>query len=113
MRGTPLSPSSDAKVVANIDQKRNVTKLEIESKNMSPPDRILPGGTTYLVWVRKNDEVPWQRLGALDLDDEGRTGTAQLTVSESAFDMVVSAEKNPSVLAPSGKSVFEQRIQSE
>jgi len=113
LRGTPLAPASDAKVVANIDQNRNVTKLDIESKNMSPPDRIMPGATTYLVWVRKNDEVPWQRLGALDLDDDGRTGNAQLTVSESSFDMVVSAEKSSAVQAPSGKSIFEQRIQKE
>jgi hypothetical protein len=51
------------------------------------------------------------RLGALELTDEGRAGNASLTVSEVAFDLLVSAEVNAEIASPSGKSLFEQRVQ--
>ncbi|HKP60840.1 MAG TPA: hypothetical protein VJV78_29125 [Polyangiales bacterium] len=113
VRGTQLSPGADAHVVAKINQDRNETKLEIQSKNLTPPDRLLEGGTAYLVWVRKSSDNPWHRLGTLELVDEGRAGSAELTVSEASFDMLISAEKGPAVASPSGKSIFEQRIQEE
>lgn len=113
VRGTPLSPGSDAKVVAKVDPKRNVTQLDVKATNLTPPDRVIQGGTAYVVWTRKNSEIPWSRLGALELEDEGRTGGAALTVSESAFDLLISAEKTVAVAAPSGKTVFEQRVQEE
>jgi hypothetical protein len=36
-----------------------------------------------------------------------------LTVSEVTFDLLVSAEKGPAVAGPSGKTIFEQRIQDQ
>jgi hypothetical protein len=113
MRGSQLSPGSDAKLVAKVDDKRNVTHVELNATNLTPPDRVLPGATAYVVWSRKNSEVPWSRVGALELDDDGRKGEANLTVSESAFDLLISAEKTVAVAAPSGRAVFEQRVQEE
>jgi hypothetical protein len=56
--------------------------------------------------------TPWLvRVGALELTDDGRTGTAKLTVSEVAFDLQVSAEENAEVASPSGKAIFEQRVE--
>ncbi|HET8936713.1 MAG TPA: hypothetical protein VFN67_24890 [Polyangiales bacterium] len=111
MRGTQLSPGSDAKVEAKIDSARNLTQFELRATNLTPPDRVLENGTSYVVWTRRNSEVPWMRLGALELTDEGRAGTANMTVSEVAFDLLVSAELNAEIASPSGKTLFEQRIQ--
>jgi hypothetical protein len=113
IRGSQLSPGSDAKVAAKIDVQRNMTSLDIKATNLTPAERIVEGGTTYLVWTRRDASVPWVRLGALELQDEGRTGVAQLTVSETAFDLQISGEPNAAVASPSGKSVFEQRVEEK
>lgn len=110
LKGTQLSPGSDARLVANIDEGRNVTQLDVRATNLTPADRILEGGTTYVVWQRRDSNTPWARLGALELADEGRTGSAILSVAETAFDVLVSVEQAPTVASPSGKAVFEQRV---
>jgi hypothetical protein len=111
MRGTQLSPGSDAKLEAKVDSSRNLTQLDLRASNLTPPDRVLENGTTYVVWTRRGSETPWMRLGALELTDEGRAGNAVLTVSEVAFDLLVSAELNAEGASPSGKILFEQRVQ--
>lgn len=110
LRGTQLSPGSDAKLVAKIDTSRNVTQLDLRASNLTPPDRVMENGTSYVVWTRHSDATPWMRLGALELEDEGRSGSAMLTVSEVAFDLLVSVESNVEVASPSGKTIFEQRV---
>jgi hypothetical protein len=110
LRGTQLSPSSDAKLVAEVDESRNLTELELKASNLTPPDRLIDGGTTYVAWQRRDSDTPWSRLGALELSDEGRTGVARLSVAEVAFDLLVSAEQDATVASPSGKTVFEQRV---
>lgn len=111
LRGTQISPGSDGKLEAKIDSSRNVTQLELRASNLTPPDRVVEGGTSYVVWTRHTAATPWMRLGALELTDEGRAGTATLTVSEVAFDLLVSVEASVDVASPSGKTVFEQRVQ--
>lgn len=113
LRGSQVSPGSDAKLAAKIDSSRNLTQLELHAINLTPPDRVLEGGTSYVVWTRHSSATPWMRLGALELTDEGRTGSATLTVSEVAFDLLVSVEAGVDVASPSGKTVFEQRIQED
>jgi len=111
LRGTQLSPGSDGKLDAKIDTSRNLTQLELRASNLTPPDRVVEGGTSYVVWTRHTSATPWMRLGALELTDEGRAGNATLTVSEVAFDLLVSVEASVEVASPSGKTVFEQRVQ--
>ncbi|HTU63882.1 MAG TPA: hypothetical protein VMF89_35700 [Polyangiales bacterium] len=111
LRGTQLSPGSDGKLEAKIDTSRNVTQLDLRASNLTPPDRVLEGGTSYVVWTRHTAATPWMRLGALELTDEGRAGNALLTVSEVAFDLLISVESSVEVASPSGKTVFEQRVQ--
>jgi hypothetical protein len=111
LRGTQLSPGSDGKLEARIDVTRNLTQLDIRASSLIPPDRVLENGTSYVVWTRSSHAVPWMRLGALELTDEGRSGNAMLTVSEVAFDLLVSVEATVDVASPSGKTVFEQRVE--
>lgn len=109
--GTQLSPGSDAKITADVDQDHGKTDLEIKATALTPPDRLMPDATAYVVWARKDDKAQWTRVGALDLEDEKRTGKGKFTVPEAAFDMIISVEKDPNAASPSGKTVFEKRIQ--
>ncbi|HKU38842.1 MAG TPA: hypothetical protein VJR89_11865, partial [Polyangiales bacterium] len=52
MRGTQLSPGADAKLEAKVDEKRNMTQLDLQAINLTPPDRVVDGGTSYVVWTR-------------------------------------------------------------
>lgn len=113
VRGAELSPGSDAKVTAAVDEGRHVTELTIEAKNLTPPDRLIPNGTHFVVWVRKDSSAQWQRLGALELDGDKRNGEAKLTANETAFDLIISAEADASPGSPSGKTAFQQRVQKQ
>lgn len=111
LKGSEVSPGADGKLIADVNKERNTTKIELEVIHLTPPDRVLPGATTYTVWARRDSSVAWIRLGTLELADEGRSGRALLTVSESKFDLQVSAEKNAATVSPSAKVVFSQRVQ--
>jgi hypothetical protein len=110
LRGTQISPGADATVVAKVDDGLGKTELEIDAKNLAPPDRLLDDGKVFVVWARKDEKAQWSRLGALETEDEGRSGKGRFTTSETAFDLVISAEKDAQAASPSGKTVFEQRV---
>jgi hypothetical protein len=112
LRGTELSPGSDAKLEAKVNNSRNLTQLDLKATNLTPPNRVLKACTTYVVQTRRDSHAAWVRLGALELDHDGRDGSASLTASEVAFDLQVGAEENAEVASPSGKTVFEQRVQA-
>ena len=109
--GTQLSPGSDAKICADVDESHGKTDLEIKATNLTPPDRLLADGKAYVVWTRRDDKQQWNRVGALDLEDGDRTGKGKFTTPDTSFDLVVSVEKDPNAASPSGKTVFEKRVQ--
>jgi hypothetical protein len=113
LRGSEVSPGSDAHLVAKVNADRNITSLEFQATNLTPADRVLEGGIGYLMWTRKDSSVAWSRVGAIELAEEGRSGSAQVSVPEVAFDFLVSAEKTVAAASPSGKTVFEQRVEDK
>ena len=110
VRGNELAPAADALITAKINKRQNLTKLEIEATNLTPPDRLLPNGNAYVVWTKASAASTWSRAGSLALRDEGRTGFAELTVPESAFDLAITAETDVNVGAPSRKAVLEKHV---
>jgi len=113
LRGNSLAPAADAHITAKINKRQNVTKLEIDATNLTPPDRLVENGSAFVVWTRADSKAAWSRSGALALNDEGRAGRAELTVPEEAFDLAISAEDGANVATPSGKTIFERRVQDE
>lgn len=109
--GSQLSPGSDAKITAAVDDSHGKTEIEVEATNLTPPDRLLPDGNSYVVWTRKDDKAQWSRVGALELSDENRKGKGKFTTPETAFDLIISVEKDATAASPSGKTVFEKRVQ--
>lgn len=112
LKGTEVSPGADAVITANIDNERSVTSLALEAKNLAPPERVLDGATTYVVWARSEPQEPWLRLGALAMDDDGRGGKASLTVAKTTFELIVTAEPDAEAPSPSDKRVFKHQIGS-
>jgi hypothetical protein len=111
-KGTPKAPEADAEISAEVDKNASMTHLTILADHLAPPGRLQPDATTYVVWTRKNDSAQWQRIGALDYSESDRKGTLKAaSVPLTAFDLVVSIEKNAAPESPSGDVVIQQRIQ--
>lgn len=110
IRGSDASAGSDAKLTADIDTAKSITRLRIEGTNITPPERIIDGATLFVAWARKNSSVQWTRLGALHYDASARRISGELTSSLTSFDFIVSVEKAPDAESPSGKTVFIHRV---
>lgn len=113
MKGSDLSPGADATITADVQTHRNLTRVELNASNLAPAERVGEGATTYVVWARPNFRTPWTRLGALDIDDDGRTGTATLTYAETNFDVLITAEPDAAVNSPSELHLFKQHVGPE
>ncbi len=111
-KGTPKAPEMDAHVTADINETASLTHLAITAEHLAPPGRLQDGGTTYVVWTRKNDGGVWQRVGALEYDEGDRKGSLKdASVPLTAFDLVVSIEKQAAPASPSSDIVLQQRVQ--
>jgi hypothetical protein len=111
-KGTPKAPETDAHVTAEVDETASMTHLTILAEHLAPPARLQDGGSIYVVWTRKNDSGAWQRIGALQYDEGDRKGELKsASVPLTAFDLVVSIEKQASPESPSGDIVIQQRVQ--
>lgn len=104
------APGADAVIVADVKTEQHQTSLEIEVKNLAPPDRVASGATDFVVWQRASSSVPWSRVGGLNYDAEARSGNFQGSVPETAFDLQVTAEKALNVASPSPDAVLAQRV---
>jgi hypothetical protein len=112
LRGSPKAPDADAKVVADVDDKGGMTRLEIEVKNLAPPDRLQSGGKSFVVWARGGSSKQWTRVAALRYDDGDRAGTLLgASVPEMKFDLVITVEENTDAASPSPAIIFEQRVE--
>jgi hypothetical protein len=107
---TPKAPGADGKLVATVHESQHQTEVQLEVKNLPPPDRVTEGATDYVAWSRKNANATWTRLGSLKYDSGNRGGTMAGSVPETSFDFAVSAEKAALAASPSSDIVFEQRV---
>jgi predicted small lipoprotein YifL len=111
-KGTPKAPEADAHVTADVDAKASMTHLTVTAEHLAPPGRLQDGGTTYVLWTRKNDGGQWTRIGALQYDEGARKAELKAaSVPLTAFDLVVSIEKQAAPESPSGDIVLQQRVQ--
>jgi hypothetical protein len=113
LKGSQLSPGADATINADVHKERNLTRMDVQAKNLAPAERIGEGATAYVVWARPNFRAQWSRLGALQLTADGRSGSATLTYAETNFDVIVTVEPDPQVATPSQMQLFKQHIGQE
>jgi hypothetical protein len=111
VKGTPAAAGADAKIVADVNSSTVITTVSVEVEFLAPPDRIMPGATSYVVWARKDSSSEWQRIGSLQYNADKRTGSLpQATVPLTAFELIVSAEQQNSPKSPSPNVVIQQKV---
>lgn len=105
-----VAPGADATVTAEVRKKQNQTLLEVEAINLVPPSRVEPDGMQYIAWYRRDASGPWNRIGALDYDEDARKAILAGSVPETAFDLQISVEPGEPPASPSPKVLFSQRV---
>lgn len=107
-RGTQRDPGSDARIqVENLDGGNHL--ITMTATNITPPDRIGDGNTVFLVWIRlPNGQTTMESQLAYSPDE--RTGRATITTPQERFVLIVTAETDANVTAPSDRTVFQQDI---
>jgi hypothetical protein len=113
MTSTPKAPGADAKLIAKVHEAQHQTEVELEVKNLPPPERVIEGGTDYVAWSRKNADAIWNRVGSLKYEPSNREASLNGSVAEIAFEFRVTAEKASLPASPSDNVVFQQRVSPE
>ncbi|WP_437836737.1 hypothetical protein [Sorangium sp. So ce1153] len=111
-QGIGKAPGADAVVVADVNFDAAMTRLDINAKNLPPPDRLEASSSAFVVWARPDSDSPWQRVGALNYDAEDRTGKLKdASVPLTRFELVVTLEKNTNPESPSSEIIFKQDVE--
>lgn len=109
--GTVKAPEADAVIEAEVQKGSGLTRFDVTIKHLAPPERLSSGGTTFVVWARQGDAAPWQRIGALNYDEDDRRGEMlEASVPLTSFSLIVSIEKQPAPEKPSSDVVLTQDV---
>lgn len=108
--GTDRAAGADGRVTVERGDGGNFT-VDIETQNLPPAERLGDGLTTFVVWFQAPEQQP-TRMGALDYNEGNRSGEMHATTTHTAFDVIISAEAEATVPAPSDIVVFRTSIQA-
>jgi hypothetical protein len=111
LKGTPGAAGADGKITAKVISENGLTQLSISTENLPPPERVLPGSTSYVVWARQDSNSEWLRIAKLNYDPNSRKGGVEsASVPLTGFELAISAEQTDKPKSPSTTIVFSQKI---
>lgn len=110
IKGTSMATGADAVITADVKKEQSMTMLEVKATNLPPPDRVMSGASTFVVWQRKDSGAQWARVGELTYNADSREGQFMATVPELTFEVQVTAEREGSPASPGPDAVFFQKI---
>jgi hypothetical protein len=111
VKGMQVVPDADGKITAKVVSANSLTQISIAAEHLAPPERVLAGSTSYIVWARKDSNSDWIRIAKLEYDAGSRKGSVDVaTVPLTGFELAISAENQDMPKAPSTTIVFTQKI---
>lgn len=110
IKGTSLATGADAVITADVKKDQAMTMLEVKAMNLPPPDRVMSGASTFVVWQRKDSSAQWSRVGVLTYSEDKREGQFMATVPELTFEVQITAEREAAPESPGPDAVFFQKI---
>jgi hypothetical protein len=111
VKGMQGAPDADGKITAKVVTENTLTQISIKTEHLAPPERLLPGSSSYIVWARKDSNSDWIRIAKLDYDASNRKGGVEVaTVPLTGFELAISAEQQDMPKSPSTMIVFTQKI---
>ncbi|NCQ59871.1 MAG: hypothetical protein GW913_04265 [Myxococcales bacterium] len=109
--GSARAAGTDGTVqVEEIEGGNQMVTLTLD--HLPPPARLADGMTTYVVWLTQRGQQP-TKAGALDYDEDARTGHMIATTPLTRFTLRITAEENRDVAAPSDLVVAERVVGGE
>ena len=79
-------------------------RLSIQVDNLAGPSQLIPGASSYVVWVAPIDGAGAQNVGSLQID--GRSGSLSTTTPLNNFIVSITPEIEAQAIAPSGPQVL-------
>jgi hypothetical protein len=110
--GTARAPEADAEIEATVNSAQQNTQVHIRMSHLAPPDRLVAGGNSYVVWTRRNQSAQWMRIGTLAYNPGTREAELTSMAPDTAFELAVTVENTPTPTSPSPNVVLAQRVGS-
>jgi len=109
LTNTGAAPAAEGKIYTSTDRNGN-TKVEVKVKHMATPESLTPSRHAYVVWLSPRGQQP-QVLGVLRINGDTLEGSIAGTTTEKVFDVVVTAEDNPSPTSPLGTEILKGTVE--
>ena len=104
---------------AGVDGKVEWKKLSADTrlvktsfKFLPPPSRIHEGATIYVLWFVP-ENAPAVKMGTLVYEESSRKGHLEATTAVSRFEVMLTAEKNNAIGAPSEHVIARKKVKLE
>lgn len=107
LKGSPEVPAAAGEVNVSEGPNQN-TRVELTVEHLASPERLRPGAKTFVVWARPTGGQP-QNLGALKVDEDLK-GKLETLTPFTHFDLLVTAESDAQVTAPTSEPVLSARV---
>jgi hypothetical protein len=109
LAGTTVAPAARGEVEASLDKKNGNTKVKIKVEHLAPPANLNPPMTGYLIWFQQPGGTA-ESQGRLRID-KNLKASFETTTPWKTFDIVVTAESDATVKAPTGAVVLKGSVQ--
>jgi len=104
-----IVPAARGTVSFQHDKNGNL-KYHISTKSLASPQQLTPAKNAYVIWLKPRDGQP-QNVGVLTVNNNLQGSFAGTTPAK-AFDVVITAEDNPSATQPTGPEVLHGTVQA-
>ncbi|HEY8428702.1 MAG TPA: hypothetical protein VIL20_10025 [Sandaracinaceae bacterium] len=109
--GTQRDPGAEGTIqVERIEGGNRLVTVTL--RHMTPPDRLAPGLTTFIMWFR-DPHGRSTKASRLEYDPGSRTARATATTPLTRFALIVTAERDGNAIEPSQNVIFNQRVTTE
>jgi hypothetical protein len=110
LTGSPDIPGAEGVVTTSTSNDGN-TKLDISVKHLAPPEKVEPGTSVFMVWVRGlEDGAQAASQGALMVNSD-LIGEMETVTPLRSFELFITPESSHTVTAPTGKILLSARIE--
>ena len=110
MVASSLVPAATGKLSYEHDRNGNI-KFNVSTKNLAAPSQLTPAKNAYVIWIEPRGQQP-QNAGVLAVNDN-LEGSFSATTPFKTFDVVVTAEDNPTQTQPSGPEILHGTVQAK
>lgn len=108
MVASSLVPAATGKISYGHDRNGN-TKFTVDTKNLASPSQLSPAKNDYVVWIEPRGQQP-QNAGLLKINNNLQ-GSFSATTPYKTFNIVITAEDNPTATQPSGPEILHGTVQ--